>query len=120
MCLGNKRAPSPVSSHPPAKFRDVRVSYWNIHGWKSKIIENKLVDPDFLKHIGNSEILCLSELHTRESVSIPGYTLIKQKIREEKHKSIKISGGIAVFTRNEIKDYVSYVPNTCADSIWKK
>ena len=118
MCLAYKL--TPILSHPPVKARDISVSYWNIHGWKSKIVANKLVDPDFLEHIKKCEILCLSELHTHETVSIPGYTLVKQKIREEKHNSKKISGGIAIFIRNEMEKYIKYAPNTCEDSIWIK
>ena len=81
-----------------------------------------LIKCSFHSHfiINNCEILCLSELHTHDSVWIPGFTLIKQKIREEKHKSIKISGGLAIFIKNEMEKYAKYIPNTCDDSIWIK
>ena len=59
MCLAHKRAPAPAAQLT-SMFRDLRVFYWNIHGWKSKCIENKLEDVDFIEHIQDYEIICLS------------------------------------------------------------
>ena len=49
---------------------------------------------------------------------MPGYRLLKQKIRKKVHKGPKIGGGIAVFVREEMGDLARVVPNTNENSIW--
>ena len=71
----------------------IRCMYWNIHGVKSKIVENKLLNQDFLDVVSQYDIIGLGELHTQEDIDIPGYHLIKQKNRRRTHRGPKISGG---------------------------
>ena len=77
------------------------MCYWNIHGWKSKIIGNKLLDPEFLEKFSSCDIVALSELHCDNELSLPGFVSLKQKIREKLHKGPKISGGIGIFVKEE-------------------
>ena len=44
----------------------IKICYWNIHGTKSEIIQNKLLDTEFINKLNNSDIVALSELHTEE------------------------------------------------------
>ena len=101
-------------------LKNIKVAFWNIHGVKTTEVRNKLHDPEFLNKISRHDIIGLSELHTPDSVSLPGYTLIKQKIRNEKHKGPKVSGGVAVFARNHLVQIVQLMPNNNIDSIWIK
>ena len=105
-----------------AKFyqRPLICSYWNIEGHHSKIVGNKLNDPEFLKMISGSDIVGLGEIHADKEVSIPGFKSVKQKIREKKFKGPKISGGIGLFVKREISHIVQAVPNKNNDSIWIK
>ncbi len=96
----------------------LKIGYWNIHGHKSKLIGNKLIDPEFLEMISGSDIIGLGEIHSEGEVSIPGYVSKKQKIREKTSKGPKISGGIGVFVREEISHLVRVVENKNLDSIW--
>ena len=74
--------------------KEIKICYWNIHGVKSQIINNKLLDSEFLKILNNSDIVSLSELHTEEKdIFLPGYKLLKQKIRTKMHKGPKVGGG---------------------------
>ena len=98
----------------------LKVAHWNIHGTKSKVIGNKLYDREFLQKILSCDIVGLSELHTSEEVSIPGFKLVKQKFRDKSHKGPKISGGLAVFTKNDLNHVVQVVPTSNEDSIWIK
>ena len=101
------------------KSTKLKICYWNIHGTKSQIIPDKLCDQEFLEQLKNSDIVALSELHTEKaSVSLPGYVLKKQKNREKKHKGPKISGGLALFVKENLSDLVHVIPNTSDDSIW--
>ena len=45
---------------------EIKICYWNIHGAKSEMIKNKLLDTEFIEKLENSDIVALSELHTEE------------------------------------------------------
>ena len=56
----------------------IKICYWNIHGTKSEMIKNKLLDAEFIQKLRNSDIVALSELHSEEKDPfIPGYILKK-------------------------------------------
>ena len=87
----------------------LKILFWNIQGQYSKLAGNKFRDPDFLDLIADKpHLLGMAELHTNEIPSISGYHLIKQKIRKKTHKGPKISGGIAVFARNDVKYFFKH------------
>ena len=69
--------------------RPIRCSYWNINGHKSKVIGNKLNDPQFLKVVSDSDILSLAELHTENDISVPGFRILKQKIGKKIARVLK-------------------------------
>ncbi len=103
------------------KNKDIKICYWNIHGRKSPLIKDKLLDPEFIKKLKDSDIVSLTELHTEETdLFIPGYKILKQKIRKKTNKGPKIGGGIAVFAKESIFDSTHVVPNTNENSIWIK
>ena len=91
------------------------ISFWNVEGYNSKLIGNKLEDPEFLNVVSKADILGLAELHADNKLSIPGFENIKQK-----NRGPKMHGGIGVFVRNELSHIVQYVPNNNEDSIWIK
>ena len=61
--------------------RPLVCTYWNIQGYKSKIIGNKLNEI-----LAGSDIVELAEIHADKEVPIPGFKSLKQKIREKKSK----------------------------------
>ena len=95
----------------------LKICYWNIHGWSSKVIGNKLNDPEFLGKISNYDIVALSEMHCENLLSLPGFTNMKQKIRDKHHKGPKISGGLGVYIKEKHADLVELVPNKNPGSI---
>ena len=96
------------------------VAYWNINGHISKNIGDKLRDKQFLNNISDTDILGLGELHASALVDIPGFKLMKQKIREKNFKGPKTAGGLAVFVRKELEHFVEIMPNDIENSIWIK
>ena len=98
----------------------LKLCYWNIHGWSSKIIGNKLCDKEFLDKILNYDIVALAELHSEKKLSLPGFMNIDQKIRDKTHKGPKIAGGIAIFIKNEYESLIKVIPNKNPNSIWIK
>ena len=53
----------------------------------------------------------MAELQTDKEVSLPGYKLLKQKIRKKNHKGPKIGGGIAIFISEIYEHLVQVIPN---------
>ena len=98
----------------------LNISFCNIHGPTSKLIGDKFLDFDFINKLHESHIVGLVELHSENEPSIPGFSLVKQKIRKKLHKGPKIAGGLAVFVKEEFSHLVKCVPNNNNDSIWIK
>ena len=76
----------------------IQISTWNIHGYKSKIVNNKLTDSTFLKEVENDDIVSLVETHNNDlddQLSIPGFKRVKVKNRPS--NSLKSSGGFGIF-----------------------
>ena len=80
MCTGAKKNPIPLVT---GGVEHLNVSFWNIHGYKSKALGNKFLDDEFVDTFRNDHIVGLAELHTDSTPVIPGFTLIKQKIRKK-------------------------------------
>ena len=102
MNMGNPRHVSPVS---------MKISTWNLNGYKSRIIGNKLIDEDFLNEIKNDAIVSLVETHIHSEISeklcIPGFKLVTEKNRVVNTRTPKGSGGIALFVRNSFLQFVT-------------
>ena len=94
--------------------------YWNIHGHKSRMVGNKLIDPEFLEMLSDRDIIGLGEIQSEGEVCIPGFINKKQKIREKNFKGPKIAGGLGFFVKKDIDHLVQVVPNKNDDSIWIK
>ena len=92
----------------------------NSNGVSTKISGTKTERQDFIDIVFQYDIVCLSELHTKASISIPGFILKKQKFRVKKNKGPKIGGGIAVFIKSCIYKNFKLILNTNEDSIWIK
>ena len=107
-----------IVGEPRSKM--LQLCYWNIHGWSSKIMGNKLIDPEFLENVSKFDIVALSELHSEEELSLPGFISIKQKIRKKVHMGPKIAGGIGVFVKEKYVGIIVLLPNKNPDSIWIK
>ena len=84
MCRKSASRPIKVQE---SSFDNINVSFWNIHGYNSRLIGNKLKDIDFLNEIGKSHIVGLVETHMHEDVmcdlSIPGFKLFSHKNRKK-------------------------------------
>ena len=96
----------------------IKVLYWNIHGIDSQVIGEKQKDPKFIEIVSQYDIVCISELHTAKDISIQGFSVKKQKFRVKTHKGPKISGGIAVYVKQNLAGNFQVIPNNNIDSIW--
>ena len=91
-----------------------------MHGISSKILGDKSKDKKFLEIVSAYDVVGISELHTNNYISIPGFISKKQKFRTKKHRGPKIGGGIAVFVKHNIADNFKLIPSDDVDSIWIK
>ena len=89
----------------------LKCLYWNIHGISSRVIGDKNKDTTFLDITCKFDVICLSELHTDKDISIPGFTVKKQKFRPKTHKGPKIGGGIAVYVKQNVSKNFQLIPN---------
>ena len=125
MCLGSSLQTQNgyTSSKIPCPS-NLKITFWNIQGYKSRIVGEKLNDPDFISEVQKSDIIGLVETHIHEEIldklSIPGFVLLKYKNRKKSIKNNKAFGGIAIFTKHSISKIVHYVETENQDTIWLK
>ena len=101
----------------------IQISAWNINGFRSTAIGDKLCDPSFLTEIKNDELIALVETHNcdkNDSLSIPGYQRISVKNRKVTNSSNKKSGGIAYFAKPRIAKFIVPINNDNKDTLWIK
>ena len=99
----------------------IQMSAWNINGYKSRIVNNKLTDPSFLREIENDDIISLVETHNSnidDKLSIPGFKRVKVKNRAS--TSAKSGGGLACFAKEKISKSIIPINNDNKDVIWIK
>ena len=105
----------------------LKYAFWNIQGYKSKLLGKKFLNSEFREVISGRDIVGLAEtrIHTRilGELDIPGYTRIHYINR--KHHTIGKggiggSGGLALFCKQNIDKFVTPVHNENKDVIWVK
>ena len=102
----------------------LNLSYWNLHGWKSRIVGNKFTDEDFLSEIKNSDLIGLGETHihegTLDNLCIPGFKLVAYKNRHIHARSKTASGGLAIFAREHVSKLFVPIKTENENILWLK
>ena len=102
----------------------IKFSFWNLNGYKSKTIGNKLISQDFLEAIAECDVIGLAETHIHsrilDELAIPGFSRIDYKIREPHSKGKCGSGGIALFSKEHLSTFLAPIQNDNKDVIWVK
>ena len=57
----------------------LRCGYWNINGYKSKYLGDKLIDKEFLDIVNECDIIGLGEIQSEGKVDIPGLSALIRK-----------------------------------------
>lgn len=123
MCLGSRKnnKVSELNSSVPITLN---FTYWNIEGFKSKILGNKFTDPDFLSEIHNADVIGISETHLHTEVidelNIPGFVPINFKNRPKNTKSNISSGGVAILVKEYLKTLIQPIYTENQDIVWIK
>ena len=86
-------------------LKSVNVGNWNINGFKSKLLGNKIENKNFLSCIKKCDIIGLTETHSpkEDILNIPGFS-DPFSVSRPKSKNNKNSGGIAVYVRTYLID----------------
>ena len=102
----------------------LKYAFWNINGYKSKVIGNKFVSRDFLKVIDGCDVIGLAETHIHfqilDDLVIPGFIRIHYKNRKPRSNGKCGSGGIALFSKENISKFLVPIQNDNEDVIWVK
>ena len=124
----------------------IQISAWNINGYKSRIVNNKLTDSSFLKEIENDDIVSLVETHnssiddqlsilyfsfiSSETFSIWSLTsfavfvsmsfTLRVKVKNRPSNNKKASGGLAYFAKENIFKSIVPINNDNKDVLWIK
>ena len=100
----------------------MKISSWNLNGYKSRHFGSKLVHEDFLKEIEDSDIVCLTETHIYKDIlaelHVPGYNRVLYK--NEIKTGRKGHGGIAIFAKEHLLNKVTPVQTDREFSVWVK
>ena len=109
------------SSRNSQSYDRLNYGFWNINGFKSKIIGNKLKHKNFLQKFENCDVVGLAETHVHkliiEKLSIPGFSRIRYCTRDASSKG-KGSGGLALFCKPHISKYITPMSRSNPDVIW--
>ena len=98
----------------------LHIACWNINGYQIKGY-NKYSDPVFINNICNKDIVCLLETHCplQESISLPNFTNV-HLVRPRNKKTNKISGGLSVLVKSDIKEGIKFLEHSNDNYIWLK
>ena len=100
----------------------LKFGFWNIRGFKSRTIGNKLISKDFLREINGYDIVGLAETHIHsyvlDDLHIPGFVRLQYINRQYNPKSKTAPGGLAVFCKEDIKEYVNPVKSKNENILW--
>ena len=102
----------------------MKICAWNINGHNSRTIGKKFLDHDFLNTIADIDLLCLTETHihcgTLEHLSVPGFQLLGYKNSKKNKKSNTAPGGIAIFSKDNVKNLFTILNRDNDDVVWLK
>ena len=102
----------------------MKISSWNINGYKSKLFGNKLCLSEFLHEVQVSELVGITETHAYdgmlENLEIPGFERVALKNKAMNINYRKGHGGIAVFVKEHLVKSITPINTKLDNTIWVK
>ena len=99
--------------------RHVRIGFWNLNGFNSSILGNKLKTDDFLGVINKHDIFALVETHATYESEM-NISKFKHFIKCRNQSGNRSSGGLSVYINQNVAKGVSYIPSENKNIIWCK
>lgn len=88
----------------------IKIMSWNINSVKTKTEKGNV-----LAMLNSYDIVCLCEVKTALQVSIPGFVCYSSVDQTSAHR-----GGVCVFIKVHLCQYVSEVDTSMRDQVWLK
>ena len=89
----------------------LKYAFWNINGYKSRVIGNKFINREFLQAIKECDVIRLAETHihslTLDRLVIPWFVRIHHKNRKPHSNGRCGSGSIALFIKEHMPKFIS-------------
>ena len=105
---------SVASNDSRSKRSTLRIYYVNVCGLKSK-----LHCPDFIDVLNEYDIVCFAETKTDRAdipiIDIPGFICY---IKNRTDLTIRRSGGIAIYVKQELSPFVHLIDSPCLAVLW--
>ena len=99
--------------------RQLRIGFWNLNGFNSSILGNRLKTDDVLSIINKHDIFALVETHgTYETVMNVGK--FKHFINCRNQSGNRPSGGLSVYINQNLAKGVTYILSENKNIIWCK
>ena len=109
-------------------YSDKKMDFlsWNIHGYRSQLIGNKLLDIEFIRMLEDIDFLGLTATYIYiydeilDNLNVPGFQRLSFKTRKRNAKSGTAAGGIAVFVKENVSKLFQEIKCDNQDAIWVK
>ena len=88
--------------------RHLRIGFWNLNGFNSSILGNKLKTDDFLSVINKHDIFALVETHAAYETEMNISKFKHFKCRNQLGN--RSSGGLSVSINQKLAEGVTYIP----------
>ena len=99
--------------------RQLRIGFWNLNGFNSSILGNRLKTDDFLSIINKHDIFAFVETHaTYETVM--NISKFKHFINCRNQSGNRSSGGLSVYINQKLAKGVTYILSENKNIIWCK
>ena len=94
-------------------LQDISNAFWNVDGLFTNVDGQrycKLNNPQFVKPLKKSDILCFVETHCgmSDNLHLDGYTIFQNR-RPKSPRAPRAFGGIAVCIKNSIRKGIKYM-----------
>ena len=99
--------------------RHLRIGFWNLNGFNSSILGNKLKTNDFLGIINKHDIFALVETHATYEKEM-NISKFKHFIKCSNQSGNRSSPGLSVYINQKLAKGVTYIPSENKNIIWCK
>ena len=99
--------------------RPLRIGFWNINGYNSSTLGNKLGTDDFRVVISKHDIFAIVETHATHDAEL-NFRNFKHIIKCRDKSGKRAFGGLSVYVNQKLSEGVSYVSTKNKNAIWCK
>ena len=99
--------------------RPLRSGFWNLNGYNSRTLGNKLKTKEFLNSINKHDIFALVETHATYDSEL-AVNNFKHFVKCRNKPGKRTFGGLSLYINQKLANGVSYIPTENKNTIWCK